>query len=116
MKVLLLKNVPKVGKKDEVVTVADGYATNVLFVKKMAVPATDKAIAELQKRQINSATHLKIQSELFEKELDFNLGVHYHNDLNLALPNTIESLPFIIQVQGTINGIGEKTALKPKIK
>jgi 2-isopropylmalate synthase len=45
---------------------------------------------------------------LTEKELVFNLGVHFHNDLNLALPNTIESLPYVVQVQGTINGIGER--------
>jgi 2-isopropylmalate synthase len=37
-----------------------------------------------------------------------NLGVHFHNDSGLALANTISSLPYIVQVQGTINGIGER--------
>ena len=37
------------------------------------------------------------------------LGVHFHDDCGLALANTLVSLPNVIQVQGTINGIGERT-------
>jgi large subunit ribosomal protein L9 len=69
MKILLLKNIPKVGKKDEVVEVADGYATNVLFVQKSAIPATKKAIEDMEKRIVNKQTHNQILSELFEKEI-----------------------------------------------
>lgn len=70
MKILLLKNIPKVGKKDEVVDVSDGYATNVLFVQKVAVPATKKAVEDMKKRIANKSTHNQILSELFEKEMD----------------------------------------------
>ena len=70
MKVLLLKNIPKVGKKDEVVNVADGYATNVLFVQKSAIPATKKTIEEMEKRIANKTTHNQILCELFEKEME----------------------------------------------
>ncbi len=42
------------------------------------------------------------------KEHEINLGVHFHNDCALALANTLSSLAFIKQVQGTINGIGER--------
>ena len=35
-------------------------------------------------------------------------GVHFHNDCGLALANTLSCLPYISQVQGTINGIGER--------
>ncbi|MDP2926140.1 MAG: alpha-isopropylmalate synthase regulatory domain-containing protein [Nanoarchaeota archaeon] len=38
----------------------------------------------------------------------FSLGAHYHNDCGIALANTLASLDYIIQVQGTINGIGER--------
>lgn len=69
MKILLLKNIPKVGKKDEVVEVADGYATNVLFVQKSAIPATKKTIEDMEKRIANKSTHNQILSELFEKEM-----------------------------------------------
>lgn len=67
MKVLLLKNVPKVGKKDEVVTVPDGYAHNALLPKKLAVIATEQAIATVHRTQQNKITEKKIQHELLDK-------------------------------------------------
>jgi len=36
------------------------------------------------------------------------LGVHFHNDRGLALANTLVALDNIVQVQGTVNGIGER--------
>ena len=44
MKVILLKEVPKLGKAGEVRQVADGYARNFLFPQGLAEPATDQAL------------------------------------------------------------------------
>lgn len=40
MKIVLLKNVPKVGEKYQIKEVAPGYARNILFRQNLAVPAT----------------------------------------------------------------------------
>ncbi|MFH1307282.1 MAG: alpha-isopropylmalate synthase regulatory domain-containing protein [archaeon] len=50
----------------------------------------------------------KTQGALIDKELAAKLGVHFHDDCGLALASTLASLPYIKQVQGTINGIGER--------
>jgi len=48
MKVILLKDIEKLGKKFDVKEVADGYARNFLFVKKYAKPATKSALKQLE--------------------------------------------------------------------
>jgi large subunit ribosomal protein L9 len=47
MKVILTKNVAKLGKKLDVVEVSDGYASNYLFPQGLAERATDSRIAQL---------------------------------------------------------------------
>lgn len=48
MKVLLLKDIPDVGRKNEVKEVNDGFARNFLLLKKLAVPATDDKIKAVE--------------------------------------------------------------------
>lgn len=51
MKVIFLKDVPKIGKKGEVKNVADGFAQNALFPKKLAKIATPHAIKALEEQK-----------------------------------------------------------------
>ena len=51
MKVILLQDVNKVGKKGEIVNVSDGYARNALIKKNLAKEATNAAIAEMAQRK-----------------------------------------------------------------
>jgi len=47
MKVILLQDVAKIGRRFELVTVPDGYAMNMLIPKHMAEPATPQNIKRL---------------------------------------------------------------------
>ncbi|MFZ5559831.1 MAG: 50S ribosomal protein L9 [Patescibacteria group bacterium] len=51
MKVILLQDVENLGKKDDVKNVANGYARNFLFPKKLAKLATKEAIEELERQK-----------------------------------------------------------------
>ena len=48
MQVILLKDVKKLGHTGDVVNVADGYARNYLFVRGLAVAATDAVRKDLE--------------------------------------------------------------------
>ncbi len=51
MKVILLDNIKGVGKKDEVINAADGYARNFLFPKKLAVEANAENMSKLNNKK-----------------------------------------------------------------
>lgn len=71
MKVILLQNVPGLGRVDDVKEVADGYARNFLFARHLAVPASQKATNDLlkkhQKATKEAERDLEIQQKLAEK-------------------------------------------------
>ena len=48
MKVILKQDIKNVGKKDEIINAADGYARNFLFPKGLAVPADNTNLNELK--------------------------------------------------------------------
>ena len=77
MKVILLRDVSKVGHKYETKEVADGFARNVLFIQKTAVPATPenvkkytKLVAEKNASLANQADAVKATlAKLAEQEI-----------------------------------------------
>lgn len=55
MKVILTQSVPKVGVKDSVVNVADGYARNYLFPRGLAIYGDKNQLTALERRTAKSA-------------------------------------------------------------
>ena len=52
MKVILLADVPALGRKGEVKEVSGGYARNFLLARRLVEPATDAAVAGLAAKEI----------------------------------------------------------------
>lgn len=73
MKVIMLSDVKKVGKKGEIVDVSDGYAKNFLFRQKLAVQLTKGSMQTLdeQNRQAELAEQEKEkQAEAIKAKLE----------------------------------------------
>lgn len=70
MKVIFLRDVPRVGKKYEVREVADGYARNFLLARGFATIATKGAVIELNEKENSRKSSKEVQIALLEKALD----------------------------------------------
>ena len=72
MKVILLQDVPKIGKKDQVLEAKEGYARNYLFPKKLAAEATPANMKELQRQEkirAEKAAELKAEAVALGEKL-----------------------------------------------
>ena len=87
MKIVLLENVKKLGKKDEVIEVSDGYARNVLIPKKLGLPATAENLNNVRLKNKN------------EEKKEENLR-------NIAEKNKadIEKEKFVVSIKTGANG------------
>ena len=73
MKVILLKDVKGIGKKQDVVNVKDGYATNYLIPNRLAVMYSDRSqeILDVQKKaEADNIERLKAEARETAKKLE----------------------------------------------
>ncbi len=73
MKVILLSDVKKVGKKGQLLEVSDGYARNFLIKQKLAVAATEKSreiLAEQKKQEAEQEALKEQEANEIKKALE----------------------------------------------
>ncbi len=122
MKVILLKDVPKIGKKFDVKNVADGYATNMLLPRGLAEIATPQSLQKIEQLKAQSDAEKKIQGELLLKSLETikNLKIELHEKANekghLFAGITKERLVEEIQKIARLNIDPESISLAKPIK
>jgi large subunit ribosomal protein L9 len=75
MKIILLKDVQKIGKRFDVKNVADGHALNFLIPRGLAQVATPQAVAKIDAEKQKVMAEEKIQEELLAKNLDTIKGL-----------------------------------------
>lgn len=69
MKVILLKDVRGVGQRHEIKNVADGYAVNFLFKNKLAEPATDEKVKQIEAQNEAAADARRKEDEVVDKKV-----------------------------------------------
>jgi large subunit ribosomal protein L9 len=69
MKVIFLKDVRGMGRAHEVKNVADGYAANMLFPRKLAEPATEEKIKKLEAQKQAAEAAVKKEEEILDKKV-----------------------------------------------
>ena len=128
MKIVLLKDVANVGRKNDVKNVSDGYALNFLIPKRLATTGTPATIAHAERMQSEQAKEREVQENLLFKNLSSVEGVkivfsgkasdrgHLFASIHketivaeLKKQTGIDLLPEFLQLDKPIKEVGEHT-------
>lgn len=128
MKIIFLTDVPNAGRKYEVKNVADGYASNFLFPRKLAERATPAKLTRVRELIKQSAEEREMELNLLEKNLAALKGLHIHltvraNELGhlyegvhvaeilkaLKEQQRIDLRPDFIKLEHPLKAVGEHT-------
>lgn len=125
MKVILLSDVKKQGKKDDVIDVSDGYANNYLIKNKLAVPYSKKSKEVLDKsiekrnndEEKRREEAIKLGKEISKKKYVFylksgNSGKTFGSISTKQIADELKSSGFNIDkkniyLESTLDTIGE---------
>ncbi len=119
MKIILLKDVKKLGKAGEIKNVSDGYAKNFLIPRKLAEIATESKIKEIKNLE-KIENHRREQEqkklkEIVEKinERSFTIKVKAGDSGKLFGSLTAEKISSILKERADVNIDKRKIQMKP---
>lgn len=122
MKVILKQDIKGVGKKDEVINAADGYARNFLFPKNLAVPADTGNMNNLKAKSESNAfrkgEELKEAKAIAEKlkKITLKIKVKVGENGKLFGGVTAKEISEALNKEYKIDVDKKKIALKDAIK
>lgn len=70
MKVILLEDISKIGKKYDIITISDGYAQNYLIPQKRAIFADEESVKRIEKKKAEEAEKRKVQESEILKNIE----------------------------------------------
>lgn len=122
MRVILLHDVPKFGKRGDVREVSDGYAVNFLIPRKLAETATPQRISALEEQRARMAQHdtenkeameeliKKMRGKRFEISVSANEKGRLYEKLTAAkLSALVPEIPIeLMRLEEAITEIGER--------
>jgi large subunit ribosomal protein L9 len=106
MKVILIEDIEKLGKANEVVEVKDGFARNYLIPQRKAIPATPQNLLRLEeqnKRRQREQEKAKQEAIELARSLDglsVNVSVRVHDEDKLYGSVTAEEISEALKQEG----------------
>lgn len=103
MEIILLQDIPKLGKKDEIKDVAEGYARNFLIPQKLAVLATAEAVRRIDGKKETGENRAK--KDLKNKK-----------QIAKAINNTRFEIKMRVETRGKLYGSVTPAIISEKLK